>query len=540
MNSIVVIQARLNSTRLPAKALLPIAGFPMVVLAAKRIANTGRDVIVATSQTPSDDPLCQTLENNNLPFFRGSLNDTLLRFVTALEKMSDDTVVFRLTADNVFPDGKFLDEMEAHFLKNNLRYLSSTGAESGLPYGMSAEMMYLSDLREANETTTSTHDREHVTPFVIRKHGKPLFTKHAKIQMSHFRCTVDNFDDYLSLNRVFCGDFDPINVSWQKLVKILPDAPMQPKIPKPATGMVLGTVQLGLAYGITSAGQITDDEKVNLVRAAISNGVESLDTAQAYGNSEQVIGHALKGGWASRTNVVTKVSPLAKYDKNSTREVVQLAVENSIYRSCRNLDCDKLDTVLLHRSDHLHEWDGAVLERLEQFVSNGVIKRLGVSVQSPEELERALEYSAIEHIQLPFNILDTRWAGVIRLLIEAKNQRKITVHARSALLQGLLTSTNNSLWQRALIENGDEISSWLSKLVNEFDRKGLVDLCVGFVKAQPWIDAVVLGADNMDQLLENAQLVSNKELSGEQLAKIESSRPQVNIMALDPSNWRTS
>ena len=87
--SIIVIQARLNSTRLPAKALLPICGIPMVILATKRAANSGKRVLVVTSEHKSDDLLCQYLKLNHIEYFRGSLENTLERFVLALSDFED-------------------------------------------------------------------------------------------------------------------------------------------------------------------------------------------------------------------------------------------------------------------------------------------------------------------------------------------------------------------------------------------------------------------------------------------------------------------
>ena len=85
---IVVIQSRLSSSRLPGKALLPIKGIPIIVLAVKRAANTGKNVIVVTSIDPSDDELCETLERHNIQYLRGSLNNVLDRFYNVLNEIT--------------------------------------------------------------------------------------------------------------------------------------------------------------------------------------------------------------------------------------------------------------------------------------------------------------------------------------------------------------------------------------------------------------------------------------------------------------------
>src|SRR5690349_24219800 len=101
----VVMQARTSSSRLPGKAMLPIAGVPMVVLAARRAGNQGHQVVVATSDESSDDDLADLCESDGLAVVRGPLDDVLGRFVIASEDLDDADVIVRLTADNVVPDG---------------------------------------------------------------------------------------------------------------------------------------------------------------------------------------------------------------------------------------------------------------------------------------------------------------------------------------------------------------------------------------------------------------------------------------------------
>ena len=98
MTSIVIIQARSSSSRLPGKALLHFRGFPLVVLAAKRAASTGRTVLLATSNHLSDDALATVAARYGIACHRGPLDNVLGRFTQALQGYSDDTSVIRLTA----------------------------------------------------------------------------------------------------------------------------------------------------------------------------------------------------------------------------------------------------------------------------------------------------------------------------------------------------------------------------------------------------------------------------------------------------------
>ncbi|MEW6996851.1 hypothetical protein AADZ86_03975 [Colwelliaceae bacterium BS250] len=221
MKVIYVIQARTNSTRLPAKVLLPINRLPIAVLAAKRASNLGVKTIVLTSKEKTDDYLCEILENNGIAHYRGSLDNTLDRFVTALEGYEDDTIVVRLTADNVVPDGKFISSVVNFFIDSNVNYLSTTGDTTGLPYGLSAEVMYLSSLREASINTTDSFDCEHVTPYIRRKYGDNRYNNLSNLNLAHLRCTIDTLDDYLYMASVLHNVSDVINESALNIMNIL-------------------------------------------------------------------------------------------------------------------------------------------------------------------------------------------------------------------------------------------------------------------------------------------------------------------------------
>lgn len=221
MNIIYVIQARTNSTRLPAKVLLPINGIPVAVLAAKRASNLGAKTIVLTSNEKTDDYLCAILESNDIEYYRGSLNNTLDRFVTALQEYEDDTIVVRLTADNVVPDGKFISAVVNVFIGSSFKYLSTTGEATGLPYGLSVEVMYLSSLREASINTTDSFDCEHVTPYIKRQHGENTYNELSYLNLAHLHCTIDTCDDYLYMANVLHSVSDVINESHENIINIL-------------------------------------------------------------------------------------------------------------------------------------------------------------------------------------------------------------------------------------------------------------------------------------------------------------------------------
>lgn len=538
MKTIVVIQARLSSSRLPAKVLLPIKSISMVVLAAKRAANQGREVIVVTSIEQSDDLLCEELNKNDVSYYRGSLNNTLSRFVSALKAFDDETVVFRLTADNVFPDGELLDEIEDYFLSGGYSYLACNGESSGVPYGLSVEVMELASLREANANTNEQFDLEHVTPYIRRKHGEAYFDKYKELNAGMLRCTVDSLDDYISVYRVFSDVENPISVSWKELLVRLKKESENVLVKSPVSKLVFGAAQLGLNYGINNkSGQPSQDLSDRIIKKAIVNGVGFIDTARAYGDSEYVLGNILQKGWESRVQAITKLSPLTSCGTVDFDYEIKIHVKASVYESCVRLRTSQIFCLMLHRVEHLQGWNGAVWDELLGFKESGLVKSLGVSVQSPEELELALSFKDVEFIQMPYNLLDSRWDDTIKKIKAVKKERRLFVHVRSSLLQGLLSTSDKRLWNKANVVDPSSVMSFLEQKTTKFKLNSIVELCLKYVKSQGWVDGVVVGMESEAQLDENLKIFSSKNLSLDELVEINRDRPILSAKTLNPANW---
>lgn len=527
MTIVVVIQARTNSSRLPGKVLLPINGVPLIVCAAKRAANTGLNVMVVTSTEKSDDILCSTLDNFGIRYYRGDLCNTLNRFVSALEAFPDDTVVVRLTGDNVVPDGKYIEDMLEVFHSKGLSYLTSVGQGSGLPYGLSAEVMKLSDLRDAHANTECDFDSEHVTPYIKRKYGSPLFDKYAELKLEHLSCTIDNFDDYLKVSSLFQGKEEE-KISFLDFASELKK---QAKVPVNNHGgkIALGTAQLGLDYGVNNrSGLLSEDEAIKLLKLAAEHGVTQMDTASCYGKSEKRIGRFIASGWSGRIEVTTKLF------LESTDEITEFVVDAEITKSLFNLRQNKIDCLMAHRFHYLTSFDRVVWKSLLKYKQNGLITKLGVSIQSPEELIKALAIDEIEVIQMPFNILDWRWNEYIELIMRAKKTRNLKIVCRSALLQGLLLSEDPNLWRNAGVENAPEVIDKLTTLASTLAITK-ENMCIQYVASQPWVDEVVIGVETEQQLISNLNMNFFSSLHIEPF----SSASLISADSLNPATWNS-
>ncbi|GAB4576896.1 MAG: hypothetical protein Tsb0019_02930 [Roseibium sp.] len=530
----VVIQARTSSSRLPAKVLLPLGGLPLSVLVAKRAARGGGDVVVATSDLPGDDLLAETLTEADIRVVRGPLDNVLERFRQATSDLEDRDVCVRLTADNPVPDADFIDTLTALFLESGLSYLSYGNDGLWLPYGLSAEVFRVGSLREAVQNADSDYQLEHVTTWIREQQGayaRPAFPGWTR-DLGHIRCTVDTLEDYLKIAGIFRTLSDPLSAPWQEIVALLADAERPSwKGAEP----VIGTVQLGLPYGITnSQGKPDPARALEILNAAHQAGVSSLDTARGYGESENRIGAFLAQKSGDAFKVVTKLDPLTSLDETSSAEEIDRLVMESVATSSRELGLDEIPVLLLHRAVHLTQSGGHIWQCLLKLKAQGKIGKLGVSVQTPEELSLCLAVADVEHVQLPYNLLDWRWDG----LIAAIRQRKgLTVHVRSIFLQGLLIECSPDLFPKIEGVDAHQIVAALTTLVTELHRENALDLCLAYARAMSWIDGIVVGVQSPDQLEQILDLWRRPVLTHDQACRVRQLLPKVPQQLLNPALW---
>ncbi len=548
MKTIIIMQARTTSTRLPGKAMLPVGGYASAVLAALRAGNVGIETVVAIPDEASDDVLADALAKYGIRVVRGPLEDVLARYALAARDLPEDSLVVRLTGDNVVPDGELVRELATTFAGSGVEYVSQECPPSGLPYGLGGEAFTVATLRRAHALATSAHDREHVTPWIRRNCGVKIQAPQilGGVDFSHLRCTIDDEEDYQRIVRLFEGVADPVRPGWFELTKKLAALPGEPRFRVPyrvSSGNVhseltLGTAQLGMEYGIANrAGQPGRALAIRMVRTAIAHGVNAVDTARAYDEAEEVLGEALQGAWRSRVEVITKLDPLDSLARDAAEKTVRAAVDESVKCSCSALRVEKLSTLLLHRADHYRAWGGAAWRRLLEMRDEGTVGALGASVYDPHEALELLRDPAMQHLQIPMNVLDWRWkaSGVDRALAE---RPEVVVHARSALLQGLLAGTATASWPESGGFDASSCLRQLRKFAEEFGRESLTDLCLAYVRSQRWITSVVVGCETLEQVNENLRLFCQPKLTEEQCAEMERSLPRAPENLLNPSQWK--
>ena len=200
-----ILQARMSSTRLPGKVLMPLAGAPMLTRQIERVrrATKAGRLVVATSSDRSDDPIEAVCRDLAVPWFRGSLDDVLGRYRVAARAFGPSDHVVRLTGDCPLTDWRIIDAVIEHHLAEKADYTSNTGKLT-FPKGLDVEVFRGELLEVAAREATDPFEREHVTAFFYRR---PERFKIANLEcdppMGELRWTVDTSEDYNFVQGVY-------------------------------------------------------------------------------------------------------------------------------------------------------------------------------------------------------------------------------------------------------------------------------------------------------------------------------------------------
>ena len=226
--SLVILQARMSSTRLPGKVLADINDKPMLYWQIQRIrqAKSIDELIVATSTDQSDDVLVDFLELNGVMVHRGPINDVYERFRQVLRRLTNSQTIVRLTADCPFTMPELIDEMINKFESADIDYLSNV-LEPTFPDGLDIEIVSRSAFIKLGEYPLSNAEKEHVT---LGLRNRPCEFKienfSRDLDLSHLRWTVD-YEGDLKFAREIYAEFrgQEARFNYGDMLKILEAKP---------------------------------------------------------------------------------------------------------------------------------------------------------------------------------------------------------------------------------------------------------------------------------------------------------------------------
>jgi aryl-alcohol dehydrogenase-like predicted oxidoreductase len=249
-------------------------------------------------------------------------------------------------------------------------------------------------------------------------------------------------------------------------------------------------VQFGIPYGIANrTGQVSKKEAKKMLDLASSKGIDTIDTAIAYGESEKCLGEV----GIEKFKVITKLPAVP----NGCPDIFRW-IESQINASLHRLNQTSIYGVLLHRSEELLGIDGSLIfHALEKLKASGVVQKFGISIYSTVELDLLKDRYSVDIVQAPLNLVDNRLVetGWLKRLKDTGTE----VHTRSAFLQGLLLMQHSEMPPKfALWDNlWEEWRRW--QLLNSASA---LQACLAYPLSFPEIDRVVVGADSVEQLVE--------------------------------------
>ncbi len=287
------------------------------------------------------------------------------------------------------------------------------------------------------------------------------------------------------------------------------------KAAKGLSEMTLGTVQLGLNYGIANRfGKPDRETAFGILLKAAGLGINSLDTARSYGDSEEVIGEFFRRHprHAAEMMVTSKISadtPAPSSDADVERELAGKAEA-----SLEALGVGKLRCLLLHRAKDMYR--SGVDRAMEGIVKRGLAEEVGVSVYTGEEIREMLKHPAYTAVQLPVSVLDQRLLNTG--LFEELRRRGCTVFARSVFCQGLVFLSPDDLSRPALREHA---AGPLRLFRQRCEAVGCSpgEYALAFVRHLHAADSIVLGVDTLEEEDLDAALFELPEMGGEEFER---------------------
>jgi aryl-alcohol dehydrogenase-like predicted oxidoreductase len=248
--------------------------------------------------------------------------------------------------------------------------------------------------------------------------------------------------------------------------------------------LALGTAQFGLRYGINNrVGQPSIEQAHQVLSMAYEREIRVIDTASAYGTSEVVLGQILP--------LYPELRVISKYNEKEGKNLLE-AMQSSL----RNLGKSSIYGYLFHNADFVIQNPQAYTDII-QLKDMGMVEKVGVSVYTPQQMERILNLGICpEIVQFPYSIFDQRFDSILKKLKELH----IELHARSIYLQGLLL--------KPLEEIGSHFDSIKPKLAQlhhlaESLQLSTAQLCLQFAFANNRIDHIVIGVDSKENLMYN-------------------------------------
>ncbi|MBQ2741305.1 MAG: aldo/keto reductase [Oscillospiraceae bacterium] len=292
--------------------------------------------------------------------------------------------------------------------------------------------------------------------------------------------------------------------------------------------MTLGTVQLGMNYGINNKdGKPSADTAAEILKTAQVYGVTSFDTAEAYGDSEELIGKYLSKSEV-RSTVVTKFH----FECEDENKLFDILAEKA-KASAERLNVERLPFLMLHNEKYIKKYGRAVTDALVKLKKEGLADNIGVSFSDKNELSRLCDTDVFDCIQIPLNLFDNKELrdGTVKKLSDCG----VTVFARSIYLNGLFFIEPERLPEK--LQKAGEPLAQIRKIAEE-NEISVASLALSFIRASCGVGSIVLGCETPSQVKENAELFSESMLPESASNRILEISENIDPLVIHPWEWK--
>lgn len=295
----------------------------------------------------------------------------------------------------------------------------------------------------------------------------------------------------------------------------------------------LGTVALGIDYGIFQH-QVKpkSQESFEILSKALKYGINTFDTARTYGEAESLIGKHFSKEEKKNLIIVTKFK--IRHSNFINKNLALKEATESLKASLSSLKLNKIPICLFHMDPELQIHQ--VLEILPELFINlkneGLIDHAGISIYWPDDLELCLDHPVLEAFQAPVNIFDQRLLNS-NILSKMKVANKL-FFARSVFMRGLLLMPPESLKGNLVkatphLKRLNEIAKW--------NNMSVAQLIFSYVRDLNGVTSIVIGAEKVEQIEQNIQLLEGKPLTKELRDLIDTSFKNISEDIITPKYW---
>ena len=293
------------------------------------------------------------------------------------------------------------------------------------------------------------------------------------------------------------------------------------------SALTLGTVQLGLPYGINNdKGMPSFEESSDILNTALSSGIVSFDTARAYGESELVLRRYFEKEKREHT-FITKVV-FSDIDKSLVKDKLFAMAKES----CERLGVKRLPFLKLHNQKMLEAYGDTLVYAMQDLKREGIVSGIGVSFSDKSRLMELTDGCGFDCIQIPANVFDSEEIsnGSVKKLAEAGS----VIFVRSIYLQGLFFKDVDTLPEK--IKCAKEPLLKLHNLAREAGVS-MAELALTFIRDAEGISSLVLGCDNSAQLRESVSLMNAPKINPDVAAAARLIANEVKPIVIRPWEW---